>query len=190
MALVIHGSRTTTRVTTNGRGVYTLAGTWAYALGGRRPVRTKTESRRYGDAHLEAVAKRGYKLGVKLKRSQAVEHFSFRGGKGGVVLAVDDEVSRELDEAFGADREDKWVGLVPPPGSRRRADFSEVGAVAYGFRCVVSGVQHEPQALVFLVTHRDVPFRQHYVMHVQFLTTRPERITASVQAMFTARARR
>jgi hypothetical protein len=136
------------------------------------------------------VASRSYKLGVKVKRGQTVTHFSFSGGKGGVVLRVDEAVSRELVEAFGVDRDDTWVGLVPPDGSRRRATFPEVGVVAYGYKLVVSGVQHEPQALVVLVTHRDIPFRQHYVMHVQFLSTRPDRVTAAVQAMFTAKARR
>src|SRR5262245_50421595 len=176
MAFVIHGTRSRTRVTSDGHGVYTLTGTWAYALGNRRPPRTKRESQRFGAAHLEAVGKRGYKLGIKVKRGQRVEHFSFRGTRGAVVLTVDADVTRELVEAFGVGADEQWVGLVPPPRTQRRASFAEPGLVTYSYKLVVSGVEHEPHAIVVLVTHRDVPFRQHYVMHVQFLTTRPDRI--------------
>jgi hypothetical protein len=79
---------------------------------------------------------------------------------------------------------------VPPSGKLRRASFDDPGFVTYGYKFVLSGVRYDPQAVVVLVTHRDVPFRQHYIMHVQFVTTRPDRITASTEAMFTARSRR
>jgi hypothetical protein len=189
MAL-IGGTHSSTDVSTDGHGRYTLKGTWAYRLGGKRPARTKRESQNLGDAHLDAVARHGYKIGIKLKRAQAVEQFSFRGTKGDVVLATDDAVSRELAEAFGADADEQWVGLVPPAGTQRKPSFPAPGVVAYGYTLVVSGVQHEPQALIVVVTHHDAAFRRHYLMHVQVVSTRPARIIAAVDALFTARASR
>ena len=186
MAFLIGGSRSSTNTSTDGHGQYTVKGTWAYSLGGKRELRTKRESQKYSDAHIQAVAKRGYKLGVKVKRRQRVERFSFRGAKGDIVLTVDDGVSRELKQAFGAGADEKWVGLVPPPGTARKASFPELGVVAYSFTLVVSGVEHEPQALVIPVTHLDTAFREHYLIHVQMLSTRPARITTDIQALFTA----
>jgi hypothetical protein len=190
MAILIGGSRSITDTSTDGHGRYTVKGTWAYSLGGKRALRTKRESQKFSDAHIQAVAKRGYKLGVKVKRAQSVELFSFRGAKQDIVLAVDKAVSRELMQAFGAGADEKWVGLVPPPGTARKASFPELGVVAYTFTLVVSGVKHEPQALVIPVTHQDTAFRQHYLIHVQMLSTRPARITTDIRALFTAGAGR
>jgi hypothetical protein len=189
MALVIRGTHSSSNISTDGHGRYTVAGTWAYRLGGRHPPRTKREAQKYADAHLQGVAKRGFKLGMKIKRGQTVELFSFRGTRGDVVLAADDAVSRDLADAFGADAHERWIGLVPTAGSQRKPTFPEVGVVAYSYKLVVSGVEHEPQALIVVATHQDTNFRQHYLMHVQFLSTRPARITTDVEALFTARSR-
>jgi len=186
MAL-IRDTHSRTKVSTDGHGRYTLTGTWAYALGRKRPS-TKGESQKLADAHLQAVATHGYKVGMKIKSGQAVERFSFRGTRGDVLLAADDTLSRELTEAFGADANETWVGLVPPAGKAREPSFPEPGVVAYGYTLVVSGVEHEPQALIVLVTHQDVSFRQHYLVHVPLLSTRPAQISVAVEALFTARA--
>lgn len=190
MAVGVQGTHTVSNISTDGHGRYSVKGTWAYRLGGKVPPRTKRESGKLADAHIQGVAKRGFKLGVKIKRGQMIELFSFRGTRGDVVLAADDAVSRELADAFGADAHEHWVGLVPTAGSQRKPSFPSLGVVTYSYKLVVSGIEHEPQALIVVATHQDTSFRQHYLMHVQLLSTRPARITTDVEALFTASRRR
>jgi hypothetical protein len=160
-----------------------LKGTWSFITRPRTPLRTPAQRRAYQREYLERMATQGYKIGVRIRAGQTIEQFVFRGRRDPVVLVPDAEVTAELSAAFPADAAEQWVGLVPPPGSRRRHTFPEPTRIAYPFTVRVSPVYLEPQLLPVVLTHSSVAFAQHYLLDVFVLSTNIEKMELRLDAL-------
>jgi hypothetical protein len=122
--------------------------------------------------YLATMAKRGYKVGVRIKRDQRLERFSFAGETGEVVLVASEPVTRELGRALPAPDE-QWVGLLPPPAGVRRYRFVDDPSrlvICYTFTLVVGNVRSLPQPVPIVLTYADADFAEHYLLHIMLLT--------------------
>lgn len=165
-------SSQTTSVRIDPDGRFTMTGTWCFSFGAHVSPQD----------YLAVMEKRGYKIGMKLRTHQDVERLAFAGPEGDVVLEKSDAITRELDEAFGVEPGEQWIGLVPPPTVTRAYTFPEPGTICYSYHLVVSGVRYPPQALPVVLTHADESFRRHYLLDVRILAGRP--LKSTVEAVF------
>ena len=105
--------------------------------------------------YLATMARRGYKIGLRIKSGQRIERLAFAGPKGEVILAHSDTVSRELQEALPC-HDEQWVGLVPPRGAERTYTFEHVSGrltVCYSFTLVVIPVTCPPQLVPMVLSY-------------------------------------
>lgn len=143
-----------------------------YRIDGRRdPASMNKEQEEY----LAMMERRGYKVGVRIRRDQRLELFAFAGRTGDVVLGPDERVSQELTRAFPCETDEYWIGLLPPKGAVRIAEFpqGEFLVVCYMFTIVVTNVRCMPQPVILVLTHEDDSFASHHLMHVLILGDQP-----------------
>jgi hypothetical protein len=131
-------------------------------------------TQRHRDDYLATMTRRGYKVGVRIKRDQRLERLSFAGQGGEVVLVPSDQVTRELEEALPCPDE-QWIGLLPPKDGVRRYTFRDDPrrlVICYTFTLVVLNVRCLPQPVPIVLTYGDERFAQHYLLHLMVLSDR------------------
>jgi hypothetical protein len=125
------------------------------------------------ETYVATMARRGWKIGVQLRRGQELELFSFEGRSGDVILTPNSQVTAELDRAFPCEGGAiHWVGLLPPKGVERRYTWrdGDVLTICYVFTLVVTDPRCLPQALLLALTYEDEQFARHYLLHVVLIT--------------------
>ena len=161
----------------------TIKGWWCFSVKTRKLLNTKSKRKQQQDDYLKNMDERGYKIGVKIESDQQIVQLSFGGTKGEVLLQPDPTVTQELETALGSHSGEKWVGLVPPPGARRRHKFRLATMICYPFTLTIKPVTHLPQVVPVVLTYANVAFAQHYLLHVKILTTQ-KGIKSTVNAIF------
>jgi hypothetical protein len=160
-----------------------VKGRWCYTLKPRKKPKGTKGAQQARQLHLDAVAFWGYKIGVKIKTAQTIEAFGFRGRTGEFLMIEDAAVGSEVESALPTGPDEKWVGFLPPNGSRRRASSPAPLEVCYTFRLVVSPVDREPQPVPIVVTYRNAAFATHYLTSIVMLSTAERRIRVSTSML-------
>jgi hypothetical protein len=104
------------------------------------------------------------------------------------VLTPAANVKSELDQAFGTDPSEQWVGLRAASGIERKATFPEPLHVCYKFTLEVTPVQKMPQPIPVVVTYGDESskFALHYILSVVMLSNKEKSGTKGIQTSISA----
>jgi hypothetical protein len=174
----------TKKVTRTPTGDVTLEGLWCYNL--TTKLAGASGRTRARQAYLVSVKERRYKIGVKVRLGQTVT-LSFLGYQGWITLTPNTNVTQDLTEAFGADPQDEWIGLVPPTDvdAAARKPVSQTGLkICYKYKMTVTAVGKMPQVVPIAVTYAErVSFKQHFLLDVRILTDKPKKITTVISAV-------
>lgn len=136
-----------------------------------RPASEDPEARA---EYLQTMARRRWKVGLRLPRGQELERFLFAGQRGGVEMRPDPAVTRELNEAFPCSGPEVWIGLTPGPGDRRYEwQDGRLLTICYSFELVLVGAACLPQGLVLVLTYADERFDTHYLVQMILVTDVP-----------------
>jgi hypothetical protein len=188
-ALLFHAAMTETKsATVTSTGGLSLQGLWCYEFKTKKkakPAAIKAARK----AYLDAVKANGFKMGVKIRANQQLVTFSFAGKSGGdVVLTPVANVKSELDQAFGTDPSEQWVGLKASPGIERKATFPKPLHVCYKFTLEVTPVPKMPQPIPVVVTYGDESskFALHYILSVVMLSNKEKSGTKGIQTSISA----
>ena len=172
-------TKTPTRTAANGLA---FEGKWCFTLkrqGGSGAAAIKKTRK----AYIDSVETRRYKIGLKIKQTQNVDELSFRSSAGFFQMVPDAAVTNELNVAFSADPEDKWVGFTPPAGAKRKPSWQDKLTVCYGFKLTITPVTRVPQAIVAVITYGDLAVNAHHLKTVMLLGDQERKIRTATFAL-------
>ena len=159
-------TKTPTRTAANGLA---LEGKWCFTLKRKQTGGGAAATKKTRKAYLDGVEARRYKIGLKIKQNQTVDELAFMASKGFFQMVPDAAVTNELNLAFSADPEDKWVGFLPPPNVKRKPTWKDKLTVCYRYKLTVSPVNRVPQAIVAVTTYGDLAITAHHLKSVLLL---------------------
>lgn len=119
---------------------------------------------------LKAAEVGGIKFGAKIKAQQSIESLVVRSDDRDVTLSEDRAVTQELQQTFGADAGEKWVGFSLPP-VRYDEKLLRGGILATPYTVTLTGVTSLPQPVVVAYAFGNDTFRQHGILGVVVLST-------------------
>jgi hypothetical protein len=136
--------------------------TFTVARGARGAPRSLSDA-------IDLLQERGYKVGVRLKRGQALEGRGFRGDFG-QLAEPDRAVTAELRKTFGEDSGERWHGFLAKGPIKLRPRRSGRTSISFDTTFTVTGVASDPQLVPVVHTYGTSAFRRHYVLGVRILT--------------------